>query len=90
MAHVSLTHYFSTIFLVYIYIFSFFWNVQIGIASRLCSPSDAMIDAYGLVAIGSIRIATFCFIGIVACSMIPHIVIGLSREFCTINVVELE
>ena len=49
-----------------------------------------MIDAYGLVAIGAIRIATFCFMAIIGCCMIPHIVICLAREFCTINVIELE
>lgn len=74
----------------YLFLFTPYTFLQGGIAWRLSYPSDTMIDAYGFIAIGSIRIASFCFLGIVGCCMIPQIVICLSREFCTINVVEIE
>lgn len=67
-----------------------FFPLQIGIACRLDDPSAAMIDAYGMIVIAAIRIATYCFLGIMGCCMVPPIVICAAREFCTINVVELE
>jgi hypothetical protein len=49
-----------------------------------------MMLAYGPVVIQAVLIATYCMIGIVGCCMIPFVVIGLAREFCTINVIELD
>lgn len=56
----------------------------------MLDPSDAMVAAYGPIVIEAVLIATYCFIGVVGCCMIPYAVVGLAREFCTINVVELE
>lgn len=49
-----------------------------------------MMVAYGPIVIEAVLVATFCFIGATGCFMIPYAVVSLSREFCTINVVELE
>jgi hypothetical protein len=56
----------------------------------LQDPSAAMVSAYGPIVIEAVLVATYCFIGVVGCCMIPFIVVYLAREFCTINVVELE
>jgi hypothetical protein len=49
-----------------------------------------MMISYGPVVIQAFLIATYFFIGIVTCCMIPFVAICLAREYCTINVIELE
>lgn len=49
-----------------------------------------MVADYGPVIIEAVLVATYCFIGLVGCNMIPYIILVLAREFCTINVIELE
>ena len=63
---------------------------QIGIACRLHHPSAAMVAAYGPVIIKAVLIASYFFLGVIGCCLIPFAVVCLAREFCTINVVELE
>lgn len=63
---------------------------QIGIACRLNDPSQVLIDLYGPIIIRAVLIATYFLIGVVGCCVIPFAVVLLSREFCTINVVELD
>lgn len=53
-------------------------------------PSRVMVELYGPVVIQAVLIATYFFIGVVGCCIIPFAVVLLSREFCTINVVELD
>lgn len=67
-----------------------FISEQIGIVCRLQHPSDAMSAAYGPVVIEAVLIATYFFIGVVSCCLIPLLVVCLAREFCIIDVVELE
>jgi benzodiazapine receptor len=62
----------------------------IGILCQLEHPSDAMLDMFGELIIRALRVVLYFFIGTVCCSVIPNLVIYLSREWCTINVVELE
>ena len=49
-----------------------------------------MMDLYGPVVIKAVLVATYFFIGVVGCCVVPVAVVVLAREFCTINVVELD
>jgi hypothetical protein len=65
------------------------WS-YIGITCRLCHPSEIMVELYGPVVIEAVRLATLFFVGIVGCWLAPNVVVWFAREFCTINVVELD
>lgn len=65
------------------------WSLA-GIAGRLHHPSADMVDLYGRVAVDAIRCATSFFAGAVGCLLVPNIVVWACREFCTIDVVELD
>ena len=67
-----------------------FPHVQIGIACRLNFPSEVLVELYGAMVIRAVLIATYFLMGIVGCCVIPFAIVLLSREFCTINVVELD
>jgi len=64
--------------------------IQIGIACRLNFPSQVMMELYGPVVVKAVLVSTYFFIGMVGSCIIPYAVVMLSREFCTINVVELD
>lgn len=64
--------------------------LQIGIATRLIHPSDVMMDLYGHDIINAVRYAAYSLAGVVGCCILPNVIIWLAREFCTINVVELD
>ena len=49
-----------------------------------------MMDLYGPQAIKAVLVTTYFFMGVVGCCVLPVAVVRLSREFCTINVVELD
>jgi hypothetical protein len=65
-------------------------RLQVGVACRLAHPSDAMVDMYGLSTIKAVFVASWMLAVAVACCLIPSIVVSLAREFCTINVIELD
>jgi hypothetical protein len=77
-------------FLTHSYSTSFPPKTQIGIACRLMNPSDTMMLLYGPIVVEGVLVATFFFTGIVGCCLVPIGVVLLAREFCTINVVELD
>ena len=62
---------------------------QLGIAFRLCQPSEAMVLTYGYVAILAMRNAAFFLAGVVGVIIVPAVVVWISHEFCTIQVVDL-
>lgn len=65
-------------------------TLQLGIAARLESPSEAMQNAYGLIIIKALHwAAQFMAATLLAC-LVPCLAVWLSRELCVIHVVELE
>ena len=63
---------------------------QIGIASRLGNPSDALLNLYGHTIVDAMRYACYMLAGTLGSLLLPCIVIWLARELCVIHVVELE
>jgi len=49
-----------------------------------------MMELYGPVVVKAVLVSTYFFIGVVGSCIIPYAVVMLAREFCTINVVELD
>jgi len=62
----------------------------LGIAFRLEDPSDKMLEIYGNTLVLAIRDCSFILAGVLGCCLIPCVVVFWAREFCTIQVVELE
>jgi hypothetical protein len=63
---------------------------KIVVALPLHHPSQELLDIYEHSAIVAVRDASYFFAGVVGIMFVPRAVIWMAREFCTINVVELD
>ena len=59
-------------------------------AFPLHHPAQELINQYSWPAIIAVRDASYFFAGVVGIMLIPRIVIWVTQEFCTINVVDLD
>jgi hypothetical protein len=67
-----------------------FLTSQLGIADRLCQPSEAMMEVYGPVVVEAIRFAAWFLAATVGSCLVPCIIVWAAREFCVIGLVEMD
>lgn len=63
---------------------------QVGIAWRLNNPTKDVLELYGDTIVVAIRDSTYLFALTVMSCWIPNVAVWLSRQFCTIRVIQVD